>query len=231
MTSIRLRIPLAGGARREGPSRTTSTAAPIGCTRPAAQDREAPPRRSRGCDARKPAGRRRRQRAIAPAGPVFHRYRHRLENRPPILPAVEAREIVGAHQPHEADAGETLAQIGEGRGRVGRAERRLEGRDLDAGIAREACAPAGRVRRAGRGWARSLSGLPGVTIHHTCARRSRFSAASLISRCAACGGLKEPPRRPMRIPLRRERRAQIRFRKPQWRGGRTGPVSSFDKLI
>ena len=46
----------------------------------------------------------------------------------------------------------------------------------------------------------SLSGLPGVTSHHTRSRLSRFIASRQAARCAACGGSKVPPNRPMRMP-------------------------------
>src|SRR3954467_7399107 len=47
----------------------------------------------------------------------------------------------------------------------------------------------------------SFSGLPGVSSHQTRSSLSRLSANRLMARCAACGGLKEPPSRPMRMPL------------------------------
>src|SRR5436190_16679842 len=47
----------------------------------------------------------------------------------------------------------------------------------------------------------SLSGLPGVSSHQTRSSLRRFSANRLMARCAACGGLNEPPSRPMRMPL------------------------------
>src|SRR5665213_3178770 len=57
------------------------------------------------------------------------------------------------------------------------------------------------MRRASDGSSRtSFSGLPGVTSHHTASSRSRFIASSEAARCAACGGLNEPPNSPMRIP-------------------------------
>src|ERR1700730_7968558 len=47
----------------------------------------------------------------------------------------------------------------------------------------------------------SLSGLPGVTSHHTRSSFRRLIANRLMSRCATWGGLNEPPSRPMRMPL------------------------------
>src|SRR6185295_4746355 len=47
----------------------------------------------------------------------------------------------------------------------------------------------------------SFSGLPGVSSHQTRSSLRRFSANRLMARCAACGGLNEPPSRPMRMPL------------------------------
>src|SRR5436309_7912207 len=47
----------------------------------------------------------------------------------------------------------------------------------------------------------SFSGLPGVSSHQTRSSFRRFSANWLMARCAACGGLNEPPSRPMRMPL------------------------------
>src|SRR6266850_2809984 len=47
----------------------------------------------------------------------------------------------------------------------------------------------------------SLSGLPGVSSHQTRSSLRRFSANRLMARCAACGGLNEPPSRPTRMPL------------------------------
>src|SRR5256884_2096518 len=46
----------------------------------------------------------------------------------------------------------------------------------------------------------SLSGLPGVSNHQTRSSFNRLIANRLIARCAACGGLNEPPSRPMRMP-------------------------------
>ena len=46
----------------------------------------------------------------------------------------------------------------------------------------------------------SFRGLPGVTSHQTASSPSRRMAIRLISRCASCGGLKEPPSRPIRKP-------------------------------
>src|SRR3954470_19411786 len=47
----------------------------------------------------------------------------------------------------------------------------------------------------------SFSGLPGVSSHQTRSSFRRFIANRLMARCAACGGLNEPPSRPMRMPL------------------------------
>src|SRR6202041_107124 len=47
----------------------------------------------------------------------------------------------------------------------------------------------------------ALSGLPGVTSHHTRSSFKRLIANRLMARCARCGGSNEPPRRPMRMPL------------------------------
>src|SRR3982074_3615732 len=47
----------------------------------------------------------------------------------------------------------------------------------------------------------SLSGLPGVTSHHTRSSFNRLIANRLMARCATWGGLNEPPSRPMRMPL------------------------------
>src|SRR5438093_5731131 len=47
----------------------------------------------------------------------------------------------------------------------------------------------------------SLSGLPGVSSHQTRSSFRRLIANRLMARCAACGGLNEPPSRPMRMPL------------------------------
>src|SRR5262245_47068764 len=46
----------------------------------------------------------------------------------------------------------------------------------------------------------SLSGLPGVTSHHTRSSASRFMAIRQASRWASCGGSKVPPNRPIRMP-------------------------------
>src|SRR4051794_12161980 len=46
----------------------------------------------------------------------------------------------------------------------------------------------------------SFSGFPGVTSHHMRSSFSRFMASRLAARCAACGGSKVPPNRPIRIP-------------------------------
>src|SRR6266849_1883330 len=45
-----------------------------------------------------------------------------------------------------------------------------------------------------------LSGLPGVTSHHTRSRWSFFIASRLAARCAWCGGSKVPPNRPILMP-------------------------------
>src|SRR5437762_4445173 len=46
----------------------------------------------------------------------------------------------------------------------------------------------------------SFSGLPGVTSHHMRSSWSRLMASRRAARCAACGGSKVPPNRPIRIP-------------------------------
>src|SRR2546423_3686351 len=46
----------------------------------------------------------------------------------------------------------------------------------------------------------SLSGLPGVTSHHTRSRSSLFIAIRDAARWASWGGSKVPPNRPMRMP-------------------------------
>ncbi len=46
----------------------------------------------------------------------------------------------------------------------------------------------------------ALSGLPGVTTHHTASKRSRFIAVVATSRCPAWGGLNVPPITPTRMP-------------------------------
>src|SRR5205085_5693350 len=47
----------------------------------------------------------------------------------------------------------------------------------------------------------SFSGLPGVSSHQTRSSFRRLIANRLMARCAACGGLNEPPSTPMRMPL------------------------------
>src|SRR5882672_11834763 len=47
----------------------------------------------------------------------------------------------------------------------------------------------------------SFSGLPGVSSHQTRSSFKRLIANWLMARCAACGGLNEPPSRPTRMPL------------------------------
>src|SRR5882757_238574 len=47
----------------------------------------------------------------------------------------------------------------------------------------------------------SFSGLPGVSSHQTRSSFKRLIANRLMARCAACGGLNEPPSRPTRMPL------------------------------
>src|SRR4051794_28476320 len=47
----------------------------------------------------------------------------------------------------------------------------------------------------------SFSGLPGVSSHQTRSSFRRLIANRLMARWAACGGLNEPPSRPMRMPL------------------------------
>src|SRR3954453_20501484 len=46
----------------------------------------------------------------------------------------------------------------------------------------------------------SLSGLPGVTSHHTRSSPRRCMAIRQAARCASCGGSNVPPNRPMRMP-------------------------------
>src|SRR6476660_7153437 len=50
-------------------------------------------------------------------------------------------------------------------------------------------------------WPLALSGVPGVSSHQTRSSFRRLIANRLMARCAACGGLNEPPSRPMRMPL------------------------------
>src|SRR5438045_2810452 len=47
----------------------------------------------------------------------------------------------------------------------------------------------------------SFNGLPGVSSHQTRSSFSRLIANRLMARWAICGGLNEPPSKPMRMPL------------------------------
>src|SRR5262245_13644679 len=68
---------------------------------------------------------------------IDHGDRHRGGDPAPFLPAREAAQIVGAHDPDETHARTMAAQIGDGLVGVARADLCLEAGDLDARMARQ----------------------------------------------------------------------------------------------
>src|SRR5215475_14168225 len=69
--------------------------------------------------------------------PVDHRDRDHGGNAPPPLPAVEAAQIVRAHDPDEAHARTVAAQIGDGLIGIPRADLRFQVADVDARMVHE----------------------------------------------------------------------------------------------
>src|SRR6476646_7685898 len=94
-------------------------------------------RRLRDARVRERVGRRAAAGVEAGAEPIDHRDRHRGGDAAPSLPAMEAAQIVRAHDPDEADARTVAAQIGEGLVGIWRADLRLDAADVDAGVARK----------------------------------------------------------------------------------------------
>src|SRR5262245_4581814 len=68
---------------------------------------------------------------------VDHRDRHHGGDATPSLPAVEAAQIVGAHDPDEAHARAVAAQIGDGLIGISRADLRFQAADVDARMVHE----------------------------------------------------------------------------------------------
>lgn len=90
----------------------------------------------RDAGAREPVSGGRGERTVAPGRPVLHGDGHQAEDRLPLLPAVEAGEIVGAHQPDELDARKAAAKEAQRAFGIGGADAGLEGRHLDARVVR-----------------------------------------------------------------------------------------------
>jgi len=131
---------------------------------------------------------------------VDHGDRHIGGDAAPIFPAVELREIVSAHDPDKVHAGNAAAQMDDRIDSVAGPNDSFETADIDARVV--GGAPRASARSASAcnpSW--FLSGLPGVSSHQTRSSCSRLIANRLMARCAACGGLKEPPSRPIRMPL------------------------------
>src|SRR6201991_2827159 len=66
-----------------------------------------------------------------------------MRDAPPVLPAVKLREIVGAHDPDEAQAGTAAAQIADGVRSVACSDDGFETADVDARIVRHFARGAG----------------------------------------------------------------------------------------
>jgi hypothetical protein len=75
--------------------------------------------------------RRRRQRSQVPARPIHHSHRKCGRDLAPGSPAMQGREIVGAHQPDEPRARMTHTEKAQGVDRVSAAERSFERRHRD----------------------------------------------------------------------------------------------------
>jgi len=58
----------------------------------------------------------------------------------------------------------------------------------------------GHARFQRRQSGRLLERIAGVTSHHSLSSRNRASAMRETRTCPSCGGLKEPPKSPMRMP-------------------------------
>src|SRR6056297_2669520 len=134
------------------------------------------------------------------ARPCENADRHHAHDVLPALPAVELREVVRPHEPDETHARIARDQRLDGLGGEAGAEARLDIRDDDPGCVTTAFAAA--MRRSSGAGPRSFSGLPGLTSHQTRSSPRRFSASRLTCTCPACGGSKEPPKRPTVIPAR-----------------------------
>src|SRR5258707_12082700 len=65
---------------------------------------------------------------------VDHSDRHLGSDAPPVLPAVELRKIIRAHDPDKAQAGSAAAQICNGVNSVSRSDDGFETTDIDARI-------------------------------------------------------------------------------------------------
>ena len=63
---------------------------------------------------------------ISPPRTVLDRDRHQVHDGPPTLPAMQAREVVGSHEPDEPDLRQTQTKKQESIDRVGRAKARLQ---------------------------------------------------------------------------------------------------------
>src|SRR5665213_4345581 len=139
------------------------------------------------------------QRAEALRRTVDNRDRHLGGDAPPVLPAMELREIVGAHDPDQAQAGGAAAQISNRVECVSDANDSFETTDVDARIVGHPARRLGALAEI----------VQAAMILERVARRHQppypvefqaFDRKQAEARWAACGGLNEPPSRPMRMP-------------------------------
>lgn len=71
---------------------------------------------------------------MSPARSVNDRHRHQISDAAPVLPAVETDQIVGSHDPDEANAQHVLPEITQGAEGIAGRKPLLEACDDDAGI-------------------------------------------------------------------------------------------------
>ena len=118
----------------------------------------------------------------------------------PAAPAVEAGQVVAAHdpdEPHGREAGLQGAQGVEGVARADAASRRPRRSSAGRGRRRGRC----RMRSAsGRAWAVSFSGFCGETSQITRSSPRRTRAVSATWAWPSWAGLNEPPSRPTLMP-------------------------------
>ena len=154
------------------------------------------------------------------SGAIDNRDRDEVGDVAPVTPEMELSEVVRSHDPDEPDSRSAPREPGEGV--VGVAGAICASMSVTATRGpptrrRAACTRASSAARS----ACDLSGFPGVTSHQTRSRPSLVSAIRVTSAWPSCGGLNEPPSRPMRMPGSNRGRRGIGFTTPT--AGREAP--------
>ena len=126
-----------------------------------------------------------------PARAVDDGDRHHPGDIPPATPAVEACQVVRAHDPDEIDTRIAPLEESQRIDGVAGTHRSLETRDVDAGMGAQRSRISDSLRQGGQ-FAVGFRGFPGVTSHQILSRRRRFRASRLTSRCPSWARIERP---------------------------------------